>query len=50
MRWESPEIVEIAMNAEIGGYQSDSDGVEVPGPRAPTAQGSTDEMQTHTAR
>ncbi len=30
MKWERPEFVEIAMNAEIGGYQSDFDD-EVPG-------------------
>jgi hypothetical protein len=35
MKWERPDFVEIAMNAEIGGYQSDF-GDEAPvGPRGP---------------
>jgi hypothetical protein len=37
MKWERPELFEIGMNAEIGGYQSDFEGGEGPGPRGPTA-------------
>lgn len=37
MKWERPELFEIGMNAEIGGYQSDFEGGERPGPRSPTA-------------
>jgi hypothetical protein len=37
MNWERPDFVEIAMNAEIGGYQSDYGDTERPGPRKPTA-------------
>ena len=36
MKWERPELVEIGMNAEIGGYQSDFGDSEPVGPRAPT--------------
>ena len=39
MKWEKPEIVEIGMNAEIGGYQSDFGDSEPAGPRAPVADG-----------
>lgn len=38
MTWERPDFIEIAMNAEIGGYQSDS-GDDVPlGPRGPVLE------------
>jgi hypothetical protein len=33
--WMTPEIVEIGMNAEIGGYQSDFTDPEPVGPRGP---------------
>lgn len=33
--WMTPEIVEIGMNAEIGGYQSDFGDDEPVGPRGP---------------
>ena len=49
MKWERPEIVEIGMNAEIGGYQSDFGGGEAPGPRAPTAAPASDETRTPAA-
>jgi hypothetical protein len=49
MKWERPELVEIGMNAEIGGYQSDFGGTEAPGPRAPTAAPSSDETRTRDA-
>lgn len=39
MKWEKPEMVEIGMNAEIGGYQSDFGDSEPAGPRAPVADG-----------
>jgi hypothetical protein len=35
MTWMTPEIVEIGMNAEIGGYQSDVTDPEPVGPRGP---------------
>ena len=38
MTWERPEFVEIGMNAEIGGYQSDFGDSEPAGPRAPTLE------------
>jgi hypothetical protein len=36
MTWERPDFVEIGMNAEIGGYQSDFGDSDLPGPRKPT--------------
>jgi hypothetical protein len=36
MKWEKPAFVEIGMNAEIGGYQSDFGDSEPAGPRKPT--------------
>jgi hypothetical protein len=35
--WEKPAFTEIAMNAEIGSYQDDSDGGNVPVIEAPVA-------------
>jgi hypothetical protein len=49
MKWERPEIVEIGMNAEIGGYQSDFDGGEAPGPRVPVAQPAVDQTRARDA-
>ncbi len=43
MKWEQPVLIEIAMNAEIGGYQSDSGDEVPPGPRGPVLEaGSAD--------
>jgi hypothetical protein len=39
MKWERPELFEIGMNAEIGGYQSDFGDREPVGPKGPTADG-----------
>ena len=39
MNWERPELLEIGMNAEIGGYQSDFGDGEPAGPKGPTADG-----------
>lgn len=39
MKWERPGFVEIGMNAEIGGYQSDFGDSEPAGPRGPTVEG-----------
>jgi len=39
MKWERPELFEIGMNAEIGGYQSDFGEREPVGPKGPTAEG-----------
>ena len=39
MKWERPDFVEIGMNAEIGGYQSDFGEREPVGPKGPTAEG-----------
>jgi len=41
MKWERPELFEIGMNAEIGGYQSDFGEREPVGPTGPTAHGET---------
>jgi hypothetical protein len=38
MKWERPELVEIGMNAEIGGYQQDLPETERPGPKGPTVE------------
>ena len=35
MKWERPDFVEIGMNAEIGGYQSDFGDGEPAGPQGP---------------
>lgn len=35
MKWERPDFLEIGMNAEIGGYQSDFGDGEPVGPSAP---------------
>jgi hypothetical protein len=35
MKWERPDFVEIGMNAEIGGYQSDFSDGEPAGPQGP---------------
>jgi hypothetical protein len=37
-QWTTPELVEIGMNAEIGGYQADFNDSEPVGPRGPVAQ------------
>lgn len=39
MLWSTPEIVEIAMNAEIGGYQADFNDPEPVGPHGPVVEG-----------
>jgi hypothetical protein len=39
MKWERPDLVEIGMNAEIGGYQSDFGDSEPAGPRGPIVKG-----------
>jgi hypothetical protein len=45
MTWERPGFIEIAMNAEIGGYQSDS-GDDVPlGPRVPVLEAESDDTK-----
>lgn len=49
MRWSSPELVEIAMNAEIGGYQADFDESEPVGPRGPVVEASSG-TDAHIAR
>ena len=46
MTWERPEFVEIGMNAEIGGYQSDFGEGEPSGPRGPIAETSPHETET----
>jgi hypothetical protein len=52
MKWERPGFVEIGMNAEIGGYQSDFGDGEPAGPRGPTteavSQDAANEAGTHT--
>lgn len=39
MKWERPSFIRIAMNAEIGGYQSDFDDEVPAGPRVPVLDG-----------
>jgi hypothetical protein len=41
-QWTTPEVVEIGMNAEIGGYQADFTDSEPVGPRGPVAQAASD--------
>lgn len=48
MKWERPEFVEIGMNAEIGGYQSDFGEGEPAGPRGPIVETSRPETDTRT--
>ena len=48
MKWERPEFVEIGMNAEIGGYQSDFGEGEPAGPRGPITETSPHETETRT--
>jgi hypothetical protein len=38
MTWETPELVEIDMSAEIGGYQGDDFGPDAGGERTEPAQ------------
>lgn len=38
LTWERPDFVEIGMNAEIGGYQSDFGDDEPIGPRGPVVE------------
>jgi hypothetical protein len=40
--WEKPGFTEISMNAEIGAYQDDSDGGNVPIVEAPAADVASD--------
>jgi hypothetical protein len=50
MKWERPELFEIGMNAEIGGYQSDFGDGEPAGPRGPVTEASpTDTTATRAA-
>ena len=35
MKWEQPGFIQITMNAEIGGYQTDFDSEMPAGPRGP---------------
>ena len=49
MKWERPEIIEIGMNAEIGGYQSDFDDNEPAGPGVPTLERHTGDVGTSDA-
>jgi hypothetical protein len=43
MKWERPGFVEIAMNAEIGGYQSDFEDEMPTAPRGPVLSAETGE-------
>lgn len=46
MKWERPDFVEIGMNAEIGGYQSDFPEGEPAGPRGPVLQPAPASVET----
>jgi hypothetical protein len=48
MKWERPDFVEIGMNAEIGGYQSDFGEGEPAGPRGPVLETAVTEGQGRT--
>lgn len=49
MKWERPDFIEIGMNAEIGGYQSDFGDGDPAGPRGPVLDtSSSDETDTRT--
>lgn len=50
MTWERPDFVEIGMNAEIGGYQSDFGEGEPAGPRGPVLDSASEETQAGTPR
>ena len=50
MTWERPSLIEIAMNAEIGGYQSDF-GDEVPlGPSGPVLRVESNDTEDHATK
>ena len=48
MTWERPELFEIGMNAEIGGYQSDFGDGEPAGPKGPIAEAESASSQRAT--
>jgi hypothetical protein len=50
MKWERPDFIEIAMNAEIGGYQSDFDEENPVGPRGPVLDTEPTDAQTRAAQ
>lgn len=50
MKWERPDFIEIAMNAEIGGYQSDFDQENPVGPRGPVLEAESADAQSSDAR
>ena len=50
MKWERPDFVEIGMNAEIGGYQSDFGDGEPAGPRGPVAEPVSETTQARSSR
>lgn len=49
MKWERPDFVEIGMNAEIGGYQSDFGDGEPVGPSAPVVNSASRSVATDPA-
>ena len=48
MKWERPDFLEIGMNAEIGGYQSDFGDGEPAGPRGPVLNTAPEETAVRT--
>ena len=50
MKWERPDFVEIGMNAEIGGYQSDFGDDEPAGPRGPVLDAASKQPEPHPQR
>jgi hypothetical protein len=50
MTWERPDFVEIGMNAEIGGYQSDFGDPEPVGPTGPVVEDSRDAVSASAAQ
>jgi len=50
MKWERPDFIEIAMNAEIGGYQSDFDQENPIGPRDPVIDAELGDDQARAAQ
>jgi hypothetical protein len=49
MKWERPDFVEIGMNAEIGGYQSDFGDGQPFGPHAPVLSSTSRTVTTDSA-
>ena len=47
MKWEQPGFIQITMNAEIGGYQSDFEDEVPAGPRGPVLEAESKADEDH---